>query len=119
MPIETPWIYKILTDDQWSMMQLDGQLVGAPIDIADGYIHFSTANQLSETLAKHFAGQAGLQLLQVAAENCGSDLKWEVSRNEELFPHLYASLPLEWVNADWPLALKDGVHQLPDLQGVG
>jgi uncharacterized protein (DUF952 family) len=86
--------YKVLTDAQWAAMQRDGQFAGAPVDLADGYIHMSTAGQLGETLAKHFAGQHGLVIAEIDLSGFGEALKWEASRGGALFPHLYAPLPL-------------------------
>jgi uncharacterized protein (DUF952 family) len=86
--------YKILTADQWAQFQKDGIFHGAPVDLADGYVHMSTADQLSETRAKHFAGQTGLTTLEVDLALFGDTLKWEVSRGGALFPHLHAPLPI-------------------------
>lgn len=94
--------YKILTADQWVQFQHDGQFHGAPIDIADGYIHMSTAEQLAETLAKHFAGQDNLTIAEIDLPSVGTNLKWEVSRGGALFPHLYAPLPMSAVIAHRP-----------------
>jgi uncharacterized protein (DUF952 family) len=91
--------FKILTADQWAQFTADGSFAGAPIDISDGYIHMSTADQVAETLAKHFAGQVGLVIAEVDLSGFGDALKWEVSRGGALFPHLYAPLPLEAVIA--------------------
>jgi uncharacterized protein (DUF952 family) len=86
--------FKILTAEQWAQMQRDGQFAGAPVDLADGYIHMSTADQLEETLTKHFAGQRELVIAEIDLSGCGDALKWEVSRGGALFPHLYAPLPI-------------------------
>jgi uncharacterized protein (DUF952 family) len=86
--------YKILTADQWAQFQADGVFDGAPIDLADGYIHLSTADQLDETLTKHFAGQSGLVIAEVDLEQLGDAVRWEVSRGGALFPHVYAALPI-------------------------
>jgi uncharacterized protein (DUF952 family) len=91
--------FKILTADQWAQFTADGSFAGAPIDISDGYIHMSTADQVAETLAKHFAGQVGLVIAEIDLSGFGDALKWEVSRGGALFPHLYAPLPLEAVIA--------------------
>ncbi len=106
-------IYKILTQSQWADAKAAGRFDGAPVDHADGFIHFSSAAQLAETAAKHFAGQDGLLLAAVDETKLGEALKWERSRNDDLFPHLYA--PLALTDVDWvkPLTLKDGVHQIP------
>jgi uncharacterized protein (DUF952 family) len=86
--------YKILTADQWALFQSDGIFHGAPVDVADGYIHMSTIDQLDETRAKYFAGQSHLTTLEVDLTRFGDGLKWEVSRGGALFPHLYATLPI-------------------------
>lgn len=84
--------YKVFTADQWAQFQRDGTFTGAPIDVADGYIHLSTADQLEETLTKHFAGQKGLVIAEIALEPLGDTIKWEVSRGGALFPHVYGVL---------------------------
>ncbi len=89
--------FKILTAEQWAQFQSDGEFLGAPIDLADGYIHMSTAGQTEETLAKHFAGQSGLVIAEIDLSTFGETLKWEVSRGGALFPHLYAPLPISAV----------------------
>lgn len=86
--------FKILTADQWAQFSRDGVFHGAPVDLADGYIHLSAAEQLQGTLDKHFAGQGGLVIAEVDLSGFGEALKWEVSRGGALFPHLYAPLPL-------------------------
>lgn len=86
--------FKILTAEQWTSFQRDGLFHGAPVDIADGYIHMSTSDQLAETLAKHFAGQINLTIAEIDLSLFGDELKWEVSRGGALFPHLYAPLPM-------------------------
>ena len=106
-------IYKIFRSDEWAALRKSGETTGAPIDVADGYIHFSTAPQAAETAAKHFAGQDGLFLLAVESEPLGEDLKWEPSRGGALFPHLYRSLLLAEVNWAQPLPLENGVHMFP------
>ncbi len=104
-------IYKILDAALWARMQADGRLDGAPVDLADGFIHFSTADQVRETAAKHFAGQDGLILLAVDADALGEALKWETSRGGALFPHLYRPLALDEVLWSKPMPLQaDGTH---------
>ena len=90
-----PTIYKILPASLWTEAQRAGVFRGAAIDLTDGYIHFSTAEQAAETAAKHFAGQTDLMLLHVDADALGDALKWEPSRGGALFPHLYAELDVE------------------------
>src|SRR5262249_57465221 len=93
-----------------------GVFRGAPVDHADGYIHFSTAAQVRETATRHFAGQADLLLIAVEADALGPALKWEPSRGGALFPHLYGDLPLGCVRSIEPLPLgTDGVHRVPPL----
>lgn len=94
--------FKILTADQWAAFSADGVFHGAPIDIADGYVHLSTAEQTGETLAKHFAGQTGLVIAEIDLTGFGDALKWEVSRGGALFPHIYAPLPLASVRTTRP-----------------
>ena len=91
--------YKILTAEQWAQFESEGEFTGAPVDLADGYIHMSTADQLGETLAKHFAGQTGLVVATVDLTKLGDALKWEVSRGGALFPHHYGALPMAAVVA--------------------
>lgn len=86
--------YKVLTTDQWAQCQADGVFTGAPVDLADGYIHLSAANQLDETIAKHFAGQSGLVVVTVDLSALGDAVKWEASRGGALFPHVYGPLPM-------------------------
>ncbi|MEQ1510257.1 MAG: DUF952 domain-containing protein [Sphingopyxis sp.] len=93
----TSTAFKILTAEQWAQFQLEGVFRGAPIDVADGYIHMSTAAQCDETLAKHFAGQSGLIVAEINLSGFGDALRWEVSRGGALFPHLYAPLPMRAV----------------------
>lgn len=110
-------IYKIATRDQWSKAETDGVFHGAPVDLADGYIHFSTADQAPDTAAKHFAGQDDLLLVAVSTEALGNALKYEVSRGGALFPHLYAPLNLGHVAWVRPLPLgDDGAHVFPPLE---
>ncbi|MEQ1726659.1 MAG: DUF952 domain-containing protein [Sphingopyxis sp.] len=90
----TDTAFKILTPEQWAQFQADGVFRGAPIDVTDGYIHMSTAAQCAETLSRHFAGQSGLIIAEIALSGFGEALKWEVSRGGALFPHLYAPLPI-------------------------
>ncbi len=87
-------IFKIATTAQWQAAEAAGAFEGAPIDLRDGYIHFSTEAQVPETLAKHFAGQRDLLLIAVEADGLGDALRWEVSRGGQLFPHLYGALPV-------------------------
>ena len=109
-------IYKIVTRSQWREAEADGLFKGAPVDLADGFIHFSTAEQVAETAAKHFAGQDDLLLVAVDEAALGDALRYEVSRGGALFPHLYADLPLAAVLWAEPMPLGgDGSHRLPAM----
>ena len=106
-------IYKILPREAWMQAQAAGRFEGSSVDLADGFIHFSTASQAAETARRHFAGQADLVLLEVEAGALGEDLKWEPSRGGDLFPHLYGALQANQVLAvhEAPLG-ADGVPQI-------
>ncbi|MDE2362279.1 MAG: DUF952 domain-containing protein [Hyphomicrobiales bacterium] len=109
-------IYKILSRQAWEAAGKAGVFTGAPVDVADGYIHFSTAAQVAETAAKHFGGQADLLLVAVEADALGPDLKWEASRGGALFPHLYAPLPVGRAVSVAALPLRaDGRHDFTGL----
>lgn len=106
--------YKVLTADQMTTLERDGTFAGAPVDLADGYIHLSTADQLTDTVDKHFAGQTNLHVASVDLAAQGDCLKWEESRGGQLFPHIYGPLLLETVVAYGPLKRdEDGVVRLP------
>ena len=107
-------IYKICPRVLWRDAEATGRLVGAPVDLADGFIHFSTAEQAVETAARHFAGSADLVLVAVEADDLGPALRFESSRGGALFPHLYGDLPLAAVRSvvDLPLG-PDGRHVFP------
>jgi uncharacterized protein (DUF952 family) len=108
-------VYKIVSASAFAEAKRAGQLLGSSDDLRDGFIHLSAAEQLAGTLAKHFAGQDDLVLLAVNAERLGVDLKWEPSRDGELFPHLYAPLDLAAVLWSKRLTLgQDGSHILPE-----
>ncbi|MBA8877177.1 DUF952 domain-containing protein [Phyllobacterium myrsinacearum] len=109
-------IYKITPRTLWQAAEAAGVFDGAPIDHADGYIHFSTAAQAVETAARHFTGQEDLLLVAVEAGRLGAALKYEVSRGGDLFPHLYATLPMNAVLWVKPLPLDgEGKHQFPEM----
>ncbi len=109
-----PLIYKIVPEILWAAAQAEGVFLGAPVDLADGFIHFSTAAQAKETAARHFAGQQGLLLVAVDADALGEALRWEVSRGGARFPHLYGPLPLATARSIAALPLgADGNHSFP------
>ena len=94
--------YKILTSEQWAQFQADGVFHGAPVDLADGYIHLSAADQVAGTLDKHFAGQTALVIAEVDLAVLGDSIRWEVSRGGALFPHIYGPLPMAAVTGTTP-----------------
>jgi uncharacterized protein (DUF952 family) len=109
-------IYKICTASAWREAERQGVFRGSADDIRDGFIHFSTAAQLAGTARKHFLGQSGLFLIEVDAAALGDGLRWESSRNDELFPHLYGELDLGSVTAVREMrARADGSHDIPEL----
>lgn len=107
-------IYKIFRRPEWDAFRAAGQTAGAPVDLADGYIHFSTAGQVAETAAKHFATESDLVLLAINADRLGPALKWEPSRGGALFPHLYRKLELSEVVWDKSLPLGASGHIFPE-----
>jgi uncharacterized protein (DUF952 family) len=106
--------YKVLTAEQMAALERDAIFAGAPVDLADGYVHLSTAEQLDETVDRHFAGQTDLHIAAVDLEAQGSAIHWEPSRGGALFPHLYGPLLLETVIAYGPMERDDqGKIRLP------
>lgn len=95
--------YKVLTGEQLAALEHGGTFAGAPVDLADGYIHLSTAEQLPGTLDKHFAGQTDLHLAAIDLAALAETVRWEPSRGGQLFPHIYGELPLSAVVAYGPL----------------
>lgn len=110
----TEMIYKLVPDRLWRDAVAKGNFGGSPVDVADGFIHFSTASQVRETAAKHFAGVADLVIVAVSTADLGGQLRWEPSRGGDLFPHLYSDLPMTAVRWVQPLPLDAaGCHVLP------
>jgi uncharacterized protein (DUF952 family) len=109
-------IYKICKASQWREAERQGSYRGSADDARDGFIHFSTAEQLAGTLQKHYFRQSGLFLIAVDGELLGDALRWEPSRDGALFPHLYGELDMGAVTAVMELHLRsDGGHDLPEL----
>lgn len=106
-------IYKILRRPEWDAFRAAGQTLGAPVDRTDGFIHFSTAAQVTETAARHFATESDLVLVAFNADALGAALKWEPSRGGALFPHLYRPLDLAEVVWDTSLPLGATGHIFP------
>ncbi|PLK25846.1 DUF952 domain-containing protein [Novosphingobium sp. TH158] len=106
--------YKVLTAPQMAELLETGVFKGAPVDLADGYIHLSTEEQLAGTVDKHFAGQTDLHLVAVDLEALGDCVRWEESRGGQLFPHIYGELPIGAARAHGPLRrAEDGEIILP------
>jgi uncharacterized protein (DUF952 family) len=108
-------VYKVLADAAYNAAKTEGRFLGTSDDLRDGFIHLSAAHQVAGTLAKHYGGQEDLLLLALDADKLGNALKWEESREGDLFPHLYAPLPLDAIISAEPLPLNDdNTHILPE-----
>ncbi|OUS07219.1 hypothetical protein A9Q96_07940 [Rhodobacterales bacterium 52_120_T64] len=107
-------IYKIFRADEWAAFEAAGETLGAPIDLADGYIHISTGAQVAETVSKYFGGIEGLQILALDPDTLGDKLKWEPSRGGALFPHLYRMLRMDDIAWVKPLPLDGDEHVFPE-----
>ncbi|MEX5728461.1 uncharacterized protein Ga0609869_001814 [Rhodovulum iodosum] len=107
-------IYKIFRRAEWDALRAAGRTAGAPVDLADGFIHFSTAEQVTGTAEKHFAGESDLVLVAVEADRLGDALKWEPSRGGALFPHLYRELRMAEVVWDKSLPMGATGHIFPE-----
>jgi uncharacterized protein (DUF952 family) len=111
-----PRIYKICSASAWREAERQGVYRGSADDARDGFIHFSAASQVAKTAKKHFFGQKALFLIEVDADALGDALRWERSRNDEMFPHLYGELDLGAVRSVSNLhARADGTHDVPEL----
>ncbi|MCR9257926.1 MAG: DUF952 domain-containing protein [Alphaproteobacteria bacterium] len=109
-------IYHLAREGAWKAAEAAGVYDGTPEDRADGFLHFSTAEQVAVSAAKHRAGETDIVLVAVRSADLGGALKWESSRGGALFPHLYGTLAIEHVAWTKPLPLDgDGVHQFPEL----
>ncbi len=106
-------IYKIFRRPEWDAFRQAGQTRGAPVDLADGFIHFSTAAQVVKTAARHFSQESDLVIVSFDADRMGADLKWEPSRGGALFPHLYRPLEIDEVVRDHALPLGEAGHIFP------
>jgi uncharacterized protein (DUF952 family) len=112
-------IYKIAPEKLWRDAERTGTFTGAPVDVADGFIHFSTADQVQETARKHFHGQTDLILAAIDSTALSDAVRWEPSRGGALFPHLYGPMPMEAVRWTKPLACDAGGSPvIPDLTGA-
>lgn len=99
----SPLLYKIVPRSEWIAAQSGGTFRGCGIDLSDGFIHLSSADQFDETLAKHFAGQNDLVRLGIDADALGDTLRWETSRGGALFPHVYGDIPLTAIRSAEPI----------------
>lgn len=108
------FVYRLLPVEVWERAQHEGRFRGTEHDVRDGFIHFSTAQQVVETAARHYAGQGSLLLLWVETAPLGPALRFEPSRGGALFPHLYGELPVSAIARVEPLPLaEDGTHRFP------
>jgi len=115
VPATPATIYKLVPASAWQVAEAAGSFTGSPVDLADGYIHLSTASQVAETAAKHFAGVADLLVVAVSTAAVAANLRWEPSRGGALFPHIYGVLPLDAVLSVTPVPLGvDGQRAWPD-----
>lgn len=107
-------IYKILLPPEWRLLKETGRTIGAPIDVCDGYIHFSTAKQVRQTAVKHFTKAPKLEVLTCDLSYMREDIKWETSRSGALFPHLYRELVMSDVERHTTVKLGAQGHLFPD-----
>jgi len=113
----TDLVFKLIDRPAWRAAEGAGVFAGSAVDARDGFIHFSTAAQVRETAARHFAGQRDLLLVAIDTAALGSALRWEPSRGGDLFPHLYGPLPLSAVRGVSEVGLgDDGQHVFPGLE---
>ena len=106
--------YKLVDRAEWTTALAAGAYAGSAVDLADGYIHMSTAAQLAETARRHYAGRRELVLVEVDLAPLGAALKWEPSRGGDLFPHVYGAIDTGLAISHDPLPLEDGVHRFPE-----
>lgn len=104
-------VFKIMPASLWDAAVASGQFTGSPDDVRDGFIHLSAADQIEDTLAKHFRNQDDLIIVAFNSAQLGSSLKWEVSRGGALFPHVYGALPVDF--ALWQQRLTLGADGIP------
>lgn len=107
-------IFKIETKDNWQKAQLNGVYKGSQLDVKDGFIHLSTIAQAQQTLNLYFQNIENLIIAQIKTDGIGEKLKWEKSRNGELFPHIYGDLEMEFVENTFNIKYQDGKPFLPD-----
>jgi len=107
--------YKLVDRAEWELARLDGAYAGSAVDLKDGYIHMSSTAQLAETARRHYAGRGDLLLIEVELKVLGEALKWEAARGGDLFPHLFAPLPVSAARQERALSVdEDGVMRFED-----
>jgi len=107
--------FKLVDRAEWELARLDGAYAGSDVDLEDGYIHMSSTAQLAETARRHYAGRGDLLLIEVDLTGLGEALKWEASRGGDLFPHLFAPLPVSAARSERALSVdEDGVMRFED-----
>lgn len=109
-------IFKVLRPAEWAQLQAEATTRGAPVDVVDGFVHFSTAAQLPVTLSKHFGTEGDLVLLACDPDQMGDDLRWEPSRGGDLFPHLYRALTMQDVLWSRDFGQDDTGHNTGPLE---
>jgi uncharacterized protein (DUF952 family) len=110
-------IYKIVPRDLWLAAEAAGRFTGAPVDLQDGYIHFSTSSQVAETAIRYFSGLHNLVLVAILVEHLSDNLRYEIARGGELFPHLYSDFTMDAVLWVRPITTRtDGIPVLPQLE---
>ena len=108
-------VYKVCPKDEWDHANLNKFYTGSEIDNEDGFIHLSTKEQLSETVAKHFRGKKNLLIISFSTEKLKDNLKWKISRNGDLFPHFYRNLKTKFAEKIYNLhSNADGIHKFPE-----
>jgi uncharacterized protein (DUF952 family) len=112
--LRVSFLYKIMSEQEWETAQAQGIYEGSEVDRKDGFIHLSAAHQVRTTAQKHFSGRADLLLVSVLEKNLGKNLKWEASRGDDLFPHIYGPLQPDAISEVVPLPLVNGAHQFPE-----
>ena len=112
--LNVPVLYKIMSRQEWEAAQAQGVYEGSKVDRKDGFIHLSAAHQVRTTAQKHFSGKPDLVLISVREEGLSKNLKWEVSRGGDLFPHIYGPLQLAAIIDVVALPLVKGMHQFPE-----
>lgn len=118
-PRPSGMLFKVLAQSAWEAAEGLGRFEGVGIDVSDGFIHLSAADQVVQTVRVHFAGQSGLVLVAVDPSVLGQTLRWEASRGGDLFPHVYGVIPMDAVIETWPLPIgQDGGHVFPESLGL-